>query len=59
VISATHSDPRSGQSTFALTNIQTTADPSLFQVPAGYTVTDATPGPRGQFGRRPGPPPQE
>jgi len=58
VISAKFTDPRSGQSNFALTNIQTAAEPSVFQVPAGYAVTDAAPGPRGEF-RHPGPPPQE
>jgi hypothetical protein len=59
VISAKFTNPRSGQSTYALTNIQTTADPALFQIPAGYAVTDSAPGPRAQFGHRPGPPPQE
>jgi hypothetical protein len=61
VISAKFSDPRGGESNYALTNIQKAADPSLFQVPAGYTVTDAKQGPRGQFGRGepPPPPPQE
>ncbi len=59
VISAKMTDPRGGQSVYALTNIQTAADPSLFQVPAGYTVTDAPRGGRGQFGRPGGPPPQE
>jgi len=59
VISAKFADPRSGQSNFALTNIQTSADPSLFQVPAGYTISDAPQGPgmRGQFRRGGGPPP--
>ncbi len=60
VVAAKFTDPRSGQSSFALTNIQKTADPSLFQVPAGYTITDAPKGPRGQFERGgPPPPPQE
>jgi len=61
VISSKFTDPRSGLSNLALTNIQTTADPSLFQVPAGYTVTDAPrgPGPRGEFGHGGPPPPQE
>ena len=58
VVSSKFSDPRGGDSVFALTNIQKTADPSLFQIPAGYTVTDAPRGGRGQFGRM-GPPPQE
>ena len=48
VVSSKRSDPRFGNSTYALTNIQRTApDPSLFQVPAGYTVKDA---PAGRFG---------
>ena len=60
VVAAKFTDPRSGRSSFALTNIQKTADPSLFQVPAGYTITDAPKGPRGQFERGgPPPPPQE
>lgn len=61
VVSSKFSDPRGGQSVFALTNIQKSADASLFQVPAGYTVTDAPKG-RGEFGRDkmpPPPPPQE
>jgi hypothetical protein len=63
VISSKFSDPRGGESVFALTNIQKTADPSLFTVPAGYTVSDAPKGPRGEFGHLgrgvPPPPPQE
>jgi predicted secreted protein len=39
---AKHSDPRSGQSTYALTNIQRGDPPaSLFQIPSDYTVKDA------------------
>ncbi len=56
VVSSKFSDPRGGDSVFALTNIQKTADPSLFQVPAGYTITDAPKGGRGEFGHM-GPPP--
>jgi hypothetical protein len=56
VISSKMNDPRGGESVFALTNIQKTADASLFQVPAGYTVTDAPRG-RGEFGHPGGPPP--
>ncbi len=56
VISSTHSDPRAGQMTYALTNIERSEpNAALFQVPAGYTVTDAPKG-RGQFGHG-GPPP--
>jgi hypothetical protein len=42
VVSATRTDPREGNSTYTLTNIQR-AEPaaSLFQVPADYTVKDA------------------
>jgi hypothetical protein len=36
-----HSDPRSGEAIYRLTNIRRMEpDPALFQVPAGYTVTD-------------------
>jgi hypothetical protein len=63
VVSSTLTDPRVGQSVFALTNIQKEADASLFQVPAGYTVTDAPKRGRGEFGQghrgMPPPPPQE
>lgn len=39
---AKHSDPRSGQSVYALTNIQRGDPPaSLFQVPSDYTIKDA------------------
>lgn len=42
VVKSVRNDPRWGQSTFALTNIVTKEpDPSLFKVPAGYTVTTA------------------
>ena len=56
VVSAKMSDPRSGSSVYALTNVQKAADPSLFQVPSGYTITDAPKG-RGGFGRMAGGPP--
>jgi len=38
-----HSDPRTGETTYKLTNINR-AEPakSLFEVPAGYTITDGT-----------------
>lgn len=52
---AKRNDPRMGQSTFTLTNIQRNEPTaSLFQVPADYTVTDAKGGPGGF---RPGGPP--
>jgi hypothetical protein len=41
VIMSKHSDPRSGESNFKLTNIQRAEpDAALFQVPAGYKVTE-------------------
>jgi hypothetical protein len=41
VVKAVRNDPRFGQSTYALTNIvMKEPDPSLFQIPAGYTVKD-------------------
>ena len=39
VIQSTQTDPRFGETTFSLTNIQRSEpDPALFQVPAGYTI---------------------
>lgn len=39
-----HSDPRFGETTYRLTNIRRgDQDPSLFQVPAGYKVTEGEP----------------
>jgi hypothetical protein len=39
VIQSTQTDPRFGETTYSLTNIQRSEpDPTLFQVPAGYTV---------------------
>lgn len=39
VIQSTQTDPRFGETTYALTNIQRSEpDPTLFQVPAGYKV---------------------
>lgn len=36
-----HSDPRMGETTYSLKNIsRSEPDPSLFQVPAGYTIRD-------------------
>jgi len=57
VVSSKHSDPRAGQMTYTLANIER-SEPSatLFQVPPGYTVTDA---PKGGHGFGPPPPPQE
>jgi len=58
------SDPRMGETTFQLTNIQKQEpDASLFQVPADYTVKQGGPGGERRFGRKSGqagppPPPQ-
>jgi hypothetical protein len=39
-----HSDPRFGETTYRLTNIRRgDQDPSLFQVPAGYKITEGEP----------------
>jgi hypothetical protein len=39
-----HIDPRFGETTYRLTNIKRgDQDPSLFQVPAGYKVTEGEP----------------
>jgi hypothetical protein len=41
VVMSRHTDPRMGESTFKLTNIQRTEpDATLFQVPAGFKVTE-------------------
>ncbi|MBV9081472.1 MAG: hypothetical protein JOZ62_02250 [Acidobacteriaceae bacterium] len=51
VVKAVRTDPQMGTSTYTLSNIATGKDPdqSLFQVPADYTVKDASamPGPHG------------
>ena len=51
------SDPSHGQTTTSLTNLnRSEPDPSLFQVPSGYTVLEAGPrnrGPRGKAGNTP------
>ncbi|MCI0613023.1 DUF4412 domain-containing protein, partial [bacterium] len=37
-----HTDPRFGETTYRLTNIRRgDQDPSLFQIPAGYKVTES------------------
>jgi len=56
IVLAKRNDPRMGQSTYSLTNIQR-AEPaaSLFQVPSDYTVQDAFAGRAGRF-RGPRPP---
>jgi hypothetical protein len=59
IVLAKRSDPRMGQSTYSLTNVQR-GEPaaSLFQVPSDYTVQDAALGRAGRF-RGPGGPPQQ
>jgi len=65
VVMTRHSDPRSGETTYRLTNISR-AEPAaaLFQVPSDYAVRDTTtvpPGVRRTFRRAPAPaaPPQQ
>jgi hypothetical protein len=45
VVMSKHSDPRSGETTYRLTNINR-AEPakSLFEVPAGFTISEGLPG---------------
>jgi hypothetical protein len=58
VVLAKRNDPRMGQSTYSLTNIQRAEPPAaLFQVPSDYTIQDASAGREGRF-RGPQPPPQ-
>lgn len=43
VVASKHSDPRTGESTYTLSNIQRgEPNPSLFQVPSDYTIQDAS-----------------
>ncbi len=61
-VKSVHSDPRIGESTYTLTNIQRgNPDPSLFQIPQGYTVRDVPNfrGPGAPGGPPPPGPPQE
>jgi fructose-specific component phosphotransferase system IIB-like protein len=62
VVMTRHSDPRSGETTYRLTNISR-AEPAsaLFQVPSDYAVQDTTPPAGVRRIRRPAapPPPQE
>jgi hypothetical protein len=47
-VMSTRSDPRTGTTTYKLTNINRSEPaPTLFQVPSDYTVHDLTNGPRG------------
>jgi hypothetical protein len=47
VVMTRHSDPRFGETTYKLTNInRTEPDHSLFELPAGYTLKEETPQPK-------------
>ncbi|HEX7315216.1 MAG TPA: hypothetical protein VF297_14915 [Pyrinomonadaceae bacterium] len=63
VVMTRHSDPRSGETTYRLTNISRTEPAAaLFQLPSDYTVKEVTgpgPGVRRTFRRTAPPPPQE
>ena len=58
VVKSTRTDPRSGTTTYTVTNLQRT-EPSatMFTVPAGYTVKAGGPGPEGRGHGGPPPPP--
>jgi hypothetical protein len=46
VVMTRHSDPRFGETTYKLTNVNRVEQPkSLFEVPPGYTVKEAPPMP--------------
>jgi len=56
VVMSKTSDPRSGDSTYKLTNIsRAEPDPALFQVPSDYTMTQEGGGAGGRMMRRPPP----
>lgn len=62
VVMTRHSDPRSGETTYRLTNISRTEPAAvLFQVPSDYAVKDTItpPAVRRTFRRAPQPPPQQ
>ena len=49
IVKSVNSDPRFGVTTFELTNIsQNAPDPTLFQVPTGYTLSEGGRGARGK-----------
>jgi hypothetical protein len=61
LVKETHSDPRFGTTTYALNGITLTPDPSLFSVPSGYSLDQAS-GWRNRPRRganQPPPPPQD
>jgi hypothetical protein len=49
LVKSVNSDPRFGVTTYDLTNIVRSVDPSMFQIPASYTITDG-PGRGGRGG---------
>lgn len=54
VVKSSNTDPRFGETTFDLTNInRTEPDSALFQIPSGYTVHEPAAGGRGRGGRGP------
>jgi len=54
VVMSKHRDPRSGETTYRLTNIsRSEPDRSLFEVPADYTVEEGKPSPNQPIKRRP------
>src|SRR5262249_14168664 len=61
VVQTKHSDPRFGDTSYTLTNIQRTEPPaSLFTVPSDYVIKqDAGPRGHGKRGQMPPPPPGE
>jgi len=61
VVQSKHSDPRFGDTSYSLTNIQRTEPPAnLFTVPSDYTIEqDAGPRGHGKPGQMPPPPPGE
>jgi hypothetical protein len=61
LLKETHTDPRFGTTTYALSGITLTPDPALFSVPSGYTLNQTTGGfsRRGRGQNLPPPPPQD
>ncbi len=60
VVQSKHSDPRFGESSYSLTNIQRTEPAaSLFTVPSDYTVQQGKPGKGMRRGKMPPPPPAD
>jgi hypothetical protein len=60
VVMSKHSDPRMGENTFRLTNLNRNEQPrSLFEVPPDYTIQEGGPSPEMRYkiereARRPG-----